>query len=108
MHAAQAYDELQDEEVQESSPRLMRSPELDQEIREAVDEVIGYKQERDEINAQIREVVERMETKGLPRAAFKAILKESELTEDQRRAYDTALLVGRSALGIPLQSDLFE
>lgn len=105
--------QIEDEDIdvdddEKEIPELVPSPELDQEIVEAVQDIIEYKQQRKEINANIQAVIERMEAKGIPRAAFKNTVRESEYTEDQRKAFDNAVVVTRRAMGIPVQTDLFE
>lgn len=89
-------------------PPIQMGPELDQKIVEACQEVIDLKQDRKLINASIQEVIERMESEGIPRAAFKNTLRELEYTEEQRIAYDTAITVTRRAVGIPIQVDMFD
>lgn len=96
------------DENESTIPELVPSPELDQEIVEAVQAIVEYNQQRKEINANIQAVIERMEAKGIPRAAFKNTVRESEYTEDQRKAFDNAVVITRRAMGIPVQTDLFE
>lgn len=89
-------------------PTPVVGAELDRDIVEACQEVIEWKSERKEINANIQAVIERMESKGIPRAAFKVCLANMEMTEDQREAYDRGIMITRGAVGLPVQADMFE
>lgn len=107
--AASIDEELEKEERAAGGlPPIQRSAELDQAINKAVDEIIDLQTQRKTLNAQVQEIIERMETKGIPRAALKATVRKMKFTEDQRRAYDTAMLITCSAVGIPIQADIFD
>jgi hypothetical protein len=80
---------------------------LEDEIRIARDQVIALKIERSLIGEQIADVRDRMETLGVSKQAFDAALRYYEQDPDKRETYDHSYAKARSAMGVPLQTELF-
>ena len=93
---------------QETTPPLEDTPELRTEIVEAAQKIIDLQQERKVINAEIQENYERLESKGIVKAAFKTTIKDLKYDQEQRDKYDQSLNIARKACGIPIQADLFQ
>ena len=99
------------EHEQEQQERKVKIPtmsaELDEKILEACDEIEVYRADIKVLQARVQEVIERIEAEGIPRFAFKKVLREMQFSEDQLIANDTAALIMRRAVGKPMQADMF-
>lgn len=63
---------------------------------------------RSEINHTLQEHLEAMEARGISRKAFRMCRAYLDLSETDRKGFDTAYHVCREALGSPVQADLFD
>jgi uncharacterized protein (UPF0335 family) len=84
----------------------MRDADFNQSIVDAVERLNVLSSEQAANNAEKSSIKERLEAKGLPRKALKMAMDYVAMSDEQRKAFDAALLVIRAALGVPLQTDL--
>ena len=107
LHVA-SLDEHETMETNEAEAEsLQDTPELRQEIVEAAQKIIDLQQQRKAINADIQSEYEKLDARGIVKAAFKTTIKDLKYDQEQRDRYDQALNIARKAVGIPIQADLF-
>lgn len=95
--------EVQDETVEIGH----NSDEIKKIIQEVVEEIIGLKAKKAEIQAEITEARSRVKGQGIKMADFNVALRLAELeTEDRNDALD-GLRICFEALGIGEQGELF-
>ena len=100
-------------EDEEANPRALIGGNiagLHDDCREAHEEITQLKKDRQEINAKIKAVRERMEAKGITKTAFDAAMSYVEMSPERREGFDTAYLIAREGLGAPVkgaQAELF-
>jgi len=82
--------------------------ELQKAAYEAIQEICGYEKSRSEINAKIQAVRERLESKGISKKSLAVALMVSKMNEDHLDGFDTAYLICRKAINLPVQSDMFD
>lgn len=76
-------------------------------IRDAITEINQHKEERDDTNAQIQAIREKLKALGIPKKAFDMALSYVNLDPDKREGFDIAYALVRKVAGLPLQDDLF-
>lgn len=76
-------------------------------IREAIGEINQHKEERDDTNAQIQAIREKLKALGIPKKAFDMALSYVNMDPDKREGFDIAYALVREVAGLPLQDDLF-
>lgn len=76
-------------------------------IRDAITEINQHKEERDDTNAQIQAIREKLKALGIPKKAFDMALSYVNLDPDKREGFDIAYALVRKVAGLPLQEDLF-
>lgn len=81
--------------------------ELQKECATAMREIKTGETKRSEINNQIQAVRERMEAKGISKKALAMAIQVSKMNEDDLDGFDTAYLILRKAIELPVQSDMF-
>jgi len=80
-----------------------------QELRDAAAEMDSINDQRAELNATKKAIVERLQAQyGCNRHAMKAAIQYSKLPDDKRENFDLTYQVTRRALGAPVQADLFD
>ncbi len=82
--------------------------ELQKVAYEGIQEIAGYELTRKEINSKIQEVRERLEAKGISKKALAVALMVSKMNEDHLDGFDTAYLICRKAINLPVQSEMFD
>jgi len=87
--------------------KAQRGPELNKKIADAVETINELKAQRSLINAQITAVIEDVEAQGINRHAFRFAMKFLEMATEQREGLDFSLAVARSAMGQPMQAEMF-
>lgn len=82
--------------------------ELKKQIADAIQSVKQLKLDRQDINADIQAVREKMNALGIHKAAFDMAMKYLSWEEDKRTNFDLAYALVREAGGLPMQEDLFQ
>jgi len=98
-------------ENQETNDSILAQPDESflQELRDAASEMDSINDQRAELNAAKRAIVERLQAQyGCNRHAMKAAIQYCKLDEDKRENFDLTYQVTRRALGAPVQHDLFD
>lgn len=80
--------------------------ELENMIRERLNNISEQKTARDGINSQVKADLDFLETKGLNKKAVKFAMTYLGLNEDQRLAFDLTYKIVRTAMGEPLQVEM--
>lgn len=92
----------------ETNMPLNVTPVLD-ELAMAVTELDTIAEERATLDAQTKAVYERLQAEhGCNRQAIKAAIRYAKLDEAKRMNWDWTYAQTRSALGLPVQPDLFD
>lgn len=78
------------------------------DIKKAIDKIGKLRDERGEVQADIQAERERVVALGVPKKALDLVMNYMSMDEDQRRAFDMGYTIAREAIGLPLQSDLFD
>ena len=81
---------------------------LKKKIAEAIQSVKQLKLDRQDVNADIQAIREKMNALGIHKAAFDMALRYMSWEEDQRSNFDLAYALVREAGGVPMQEDLFQ
>lgn len=92
----------------EAAANLTDDPDLRQQIVDTIEEFKGLSNEAAQINARKRELIESLEAKGVNRHAFRYVLAFEKMDESQRQGLDLSYMIGRRAIGQPVQGDLFD
>jgi uncharacterized protein (UPF0335 family) len=79
---------------------------LSSDILEAAQKVLAYKEERANINAQIKAIRSDLEAKGVDKYGFDDALKYFEKNRHERQGYNEAFALCKEAL--ETQLDLFD
>jgi len=98
-------------ETQPTNPTILAQPDeaFLQELRDAAAEMDSINDQRAELNASKKAIVERLQAQyGCNRQAMKAAIQYSKLPDDKRENFDLTYQVTRRALGAPMQADLFD
>jgi len=98
-------------ETQETNATILAQPDeaFLQELRDAATEMDSINDQRAELNAAKKAIVERLQAQyGCNRHAMKAAIQYSKLPDDKRENFDLTYQVTRRALGAPVQADLFD
>ena len=84
--------------------------ELKDKIVKAAADVNAAKDERQEINADIKAIRENLHAKGIKKEAFDMAMRYMGWDADRREGFDLAYDIVREALGMPVkaQGDLFD
>lgn len=82
--------------------------ELQKTAHEGIQEITNFEKTRSEINAKIQEVRQRLEAKGISKKALAVALMVSKMNEDHLDGFDTAYLICRKAINLPVQSEMFD
>lgn len=77
-------------------------------IRDSFKTVGEWQDKRENANAQIQAVREKLHALGIPKEAFDLASRYLEWPEDKRRNFDLAYALCRDAAGMPIQKDLFD
>jgi len=99
--------ENENKESYNAIPKAKPSKALDSAITLGVEKIITLKADRALINAQIKEVVEGLEGRGILRDALTDTIKKMEWTEAKRESYALGCKISGNALGIMEQTELF-
>lgn len=81
---------------------------LKKKIAAAIGSVRELKKDRQDTNAEIQAVREKMNALGIPKAAFDMAMRYLEWDADKQEGFDLAYALVREAGGAPLQEDLFQ
>ena len=81
--------------------------ELQKVCADAILELSNFEKRRSEINAQMQAVRERLEAKGISKRSLAVAVMVSKMNEDHLEGFDTAYLICRKAIKLPVQSDMF-
>jgi uncharacterized protein (UPF0335 family) len=98
-------------ETQSTNSTILAQPDeaFLQELRDAAAEMDSINDQRAELNASKKAIVERLQAQyGCNRHAMKAAIQYSKLPDDKRENFDLTYQVTRRALGAPMQADLFD
>lgn len=80
---------------------------LKEEIRKAISSVNELKKDREDTNAEMQAIREKLNALGIPKKAFDMALAYVNLDPDKREGFDIAYALVREVAGLPLQDDLF-
>ena len=83
-------------------------PQFEATIREKLHEIKSKRAERKEVTTSITALYTALEKLGLDKKAIKAYFTFEALDDDQKRVFDLSFQAVRSAMGCPVQMDLFE
>jgi len=86
---------------------IKRNELIEDQIRDAIKNVRGLKNDRSDVNADIQSIRENLNALGIPKKAFDLALAYADMDEDKRRGFDVAYALVRKVAGLPLQEDLF-
>jgi uncharacterized protein (UPF0335 family) len=81
---------------------------LKADIAKAADKIIALKEKRRSVNEDIGAIKANMETQGIPRKALMDAIRYKEEDADKRKGYDLGYSIAREALGLPVQTDMFD
>lgn len=87
---------------------LLKDTSKDDTICEITDEIRELKARRTSINEQVTAKLKDYEAEGLDRDAMKLLIKMQDWSPEKRQIFDTSMKVGRRALQLPEQTDMFE
>ena len=82
--------------------------ELQKAAFEAIQEITNLEKSRSEVNAKIQAIRERLEAKGISKKSLAVALMVSKMNEDHLDGFDTAYLICRKAINLPVQSEMFD
>lgn len=99
-HTDNAMDTLKQKQLDGTGERL-------EIIHQCAEKIKTLSEDRKAINASVQAVREQVESFGVSKAAFDMAMRYARMDEEQRQGFDVAYAVVRKALGLPIQSDLF-
>lgn len=76
-------------------------------IRDAIRDVTELKKDREDVNADMQAIREKLNALGIPKKAFDMALQYVNMDPDKREGFDIAYALVREVAGLPLQDDLF-
>lgn len=82
--------------------------EVREAVHSAIEEIIALEADRKAINDNISATREKVKARGINMHAFKAALAYRKMDTTQRDGFDDSLVIARSAVGLPIQTALFE
>lgn len=85
---------------------IVNSPELRQFIAQTISQVRELKAERADTQTTIQAALAEVESRGLPKKAFKMVLDYLDLPQKQKENFDVAYAIIRQAANEPLQLDM--
>lgn len=81
---------------------------LKKEVVEGVDKIRKLREDQAAVGQNIQAIRENLQSKGVAKEAVDWTIRYMGWDEDKRKQFDLAFVIVREALGVPLQSDLFD
>lgn len=93
------------EPVNKHQPVPRPDPAVNKPITDAIEQLDSLDAQRQELNAKAKEIIKRLEGKGINRHAFRYARKVMSMSEQKREGFDLSYMLTRQAAGHAMQAD---